>query len=183
MISQKLLKRFLPLLLALGVCGAAPAAMAETSEVNASGFLISLHQEVKATPDQVFLAVGQIGKWWNSEHTWSGNAANLSLALTAGSCFCERWDGNSVQHAQVIMVRKDAVVRMAGALGPLQDMAVNAVLTFAIEVKDGKTLLNMNYRVNGGANSGLDQLASAVDGVLTEQMHRLVSYVDTGTPK
>jgi hypothetical protein len=180
MISRNFFKRSLLFCMAILAIGVAPIALAETSEVNPSGFLVSLHQEVKADPHQVFLAISQVGKWWNRQHTWSGNAANLSLDLVAGGCFCERWDANSAQHALVVLVKKDALVRMVGSLGPLQDMALNGVLTFAINVKEGKTILTVNYRVNGGAKSNLDELAAPVEGVLAEQMHRLVAYAEGG---
>ena len=44
------------------------------------------------------------------------------MAVACG-CFYERWDGGSVQHAQVIGVGKDAYPRLQGALGPRQDYA------------------------------------------------------------
>lgn len=180
MIAKTYLKHALPILMVtLSLC-AAPAALAETSDVNPSGFLVSLHQEVKSDPHHVFLAIGQIGKWWNRQHTWSGNPANLSLELAAGGCFCERWGDNSAQHAQVVLVKKDAMVRMVGSLGPLQDMALNSVLTFAIDTKEGKTMLTVTYRVNGGEKSNLNELAAPVDGVLAEQMRNLVAYVEGG---
>jgi hypothetical protein len=183
MITQTYLKHALSLFAATLYLGVMPVAQAETSEVNPSGFLVGLHQEVKADPHKVFLAIGQIGKWWNRQHTFSGNATNLSLDLVAGGCFCERWNDNSAQHAQVVFVKKDAMVRMVGSLGPLQEMALNGVLTFAIAAKDGKTILTVTYRVNGGEKSGLDELAAPVDGVLSEQMHRLATYAEGGTPE
>jgi uncharacterized protein YndB with AHSA1/START domain len=36
-------------------------------------------------------------RWWPADHTWSGKRENLSLGADVGGCFCERWDGNSVE--------------------------------------------------------------------------------------
>ncbi len=163
-----------------GLLAAAGAAQAETSGVSPSGFIVTIRREVRATPQQVFDAFGRIDQWWNGEHTFSGSAANLSLGMTAGDCFCERWNGNSVMHAQVIYVAKGSVVRMRGSLGPLQDLAVTGVLTFATGAADGKTILKFVYRVSGSPDAALDKLAGPVDGVMNEQATRLVSFIENG---
>jgi uncharacterized protein YndB with AHSA1/START domain len=169
------------LVCAFVLAGAGPAAAA-TSEVSASGFLVTLRQDVKASPHRVYQAIGEVGQWWNAKHTWSGNAANLSLQMQASGCFCERWQGNSVEHGRVIYAAQDSVLRIDGALGPLQALAVKAVLTFAVAEKEGGTTLQLTYRVSGNEAAGLQELAGPVDGVLAEQLKRLVSYAESGTP-
>ena len=173
---------------ALGLAGAlalalAGPAAAATSEVSASGFLVTLRQEVKASPARIYEALGEVDKWWSPRHTWSGNAANLSLARQAGGCFCERWDTNSVEHGRVLYAARDSVLRLQGGLGPLQALAVDAVLTFAIAEKEGKTILQLSYRVSGNDAAALQNFAAPVDGVLAEQFKRLVSYSETGKPQ
>lgn len=158
------------------------AAHAETVDVSASGFLVTIRKEVKATPQQVFDAFGQVDKWWNGEHTYSGNAAHLSIGMSAGDCFCERWNGGSVLHARVIYVRQGSTLRMQGSLGPLQDLAVNGVLTWATGTADGKTVIKFLYRVGGSPGAALDKLAPSVDAVLDEQATRLVNLLETGKP-
>jgi uncharacterized protein YndB with AHSA1/START domain len=156
---------------------------AATSNVSAAGFLVTLQQEVKANPHRVYEALGEVDKWWNSQHTYSGNAANLSLQAQASACFCERWDGNSVEHGRVVYAVRDSALRIQGALGPLQAMAVNAVLTFTLEEKRGRTMLQLTYRVSGNETSGLQELAAPVDQVLGEALQRLVDYIETGKPQ
>jgi hypothetical protein len=107
-------------------------AHAATSEVSPASFLVVLQQEVHARPDDVFSDIGKVEKWWNKDHSYSHDTANLSLQLTPGGCFCERWDGNAIVHATVIAVRKDTQVRLQGGLGPLQDLAVTGILTFTM---------------------------------------------------
>ena len=172
----------LAVILLVAAMTGAPAARAETSGVSPAGFVVRLHRDIAAAPHKVYVTLGQIGSWWNSAHTWSGNASNMSLDMRAGGCFCERWGGNSVVHGQVTFVQQDAVLRMQAGLGPLHAMAVNGVLTFTTKAAGEKTALDLTYRVAGNADSGLDQLASAVDKVLDEQLTRLASLIETGKP-
>ena len=157
-------------------------AAAATSDVSPTGFVVTVQHDVKATPRRVYEALGEIDKWWNGSHSWSGQAANLSLATQAGGCFCERWGNNSVEHARVVFALEDRTLRLEGALWPLQALAVNGLWTFALAPKDGGTTLVVTYRVAGNEAAGLQQLAGPVDGVIVEQVRRLVAYVETGKP-
>ena len=170
------------LCIVLAALGWQAAAHGDTGAVSPTGFVVTHRKEVQATPRQVFEAIGRIGQWWNGQHSYSGDAARLSLELAAGGCFCERWDGGSVQHAQVVGVGKDAYVRLSGALGPLQELAATGVLTFAVKAAEGKTVLTVTYRVGGAADSGLEKWAAPVDRVIGEQATRLAAYVDSGKP-
>jgi hypothetical protein len=133
---------------------------------------------VQATPRQVFEAIGRVDRWWNGQHSFSGDASKLSLELAGGGCFCERWEGGSVQHAQVVGVGRDAYVRLQGALGPLQELAVTGVLTFSMKAVEGRTQLSVTYRVGGAPDSALEKWAGPVDRVIGEQVGRLAAYVD-----
>ena len=158
-------------------------ARAETSNISASGFVSSFREEVKATPDAAWKAIVQLPRWWNDRHTYSGHAANMSLEATAGGCWCERWgEGQSVQHGQVLLVQPGRVLRLSAALGPLQELAVQGVLTIVAGVSEGKTMLRMTYRVGGSADAGLDKMAAPVDQVMAEQYKRLKSLAETGRP-
>lgn len=168
--------------LALALCAATGGAVAATSDVSATGFVASFRQEVKAPPARVFEAMGHIERWWNPAHTYSGDASHLSMPLEAGACFCERWDDGAVMHGRVVMVMRDRVVRVDGAFGPLQALGATGILTLALKVVDGRTVLEASYRVGGPPSAGLDALAPAVDGVIGEQVKRLVSVVETGGP-
>jgi uncharacterized protein YndB with AHSA1/START domain len=168
--------------LGAGLLMAAGAALGEPSAVSPSGFLVTHRHEVRGTPQQVYEAIGRIGRWWNDVHSYSGHASNMSLNLVGGGCFCENWDGNSVQHAQVIQVRRGALVRLQGGLGPLQPLPVNAILTFAIAAVSDKTQLTVTYNVAGNTDAALDKLAAPVDSVIGEAADRLVAYIESGKP-
>ena len=160
----------------------AAAAHAEVIASSPTGFTSTHRKEVKATPAQAFEAIGKLDQWWNPAHSYSGQAANLRLGLRAGDCFCEQWDGNSIEHARVIYVQRDAAVRLEGSLGPLQDMAVNGVLTMSTAIAEGKTFVRMVYRVSGGPEAGLEKLAPIVDKVMAEQFSRWAAFIDTPKP-
>lgn len=171
------------LVLAFGAA-AATSVCAETSQVTSAGFVSQYREEVAAAPEAVWKAMVQMHRWWSPRHSYSGQPGNFSFEPTAGGCFCERWgDGNSVQHATVLMVQNGRVLRVLGAFGPLQDLAINGVLTMVTSAQEGKTMLRFTYRVVGNADSGLDKLAAPVDQVLGEQFKRLKRMAETGSPE
>ncbi len=175
--------------LVMGLAAVQPA-VADTTAVSGSGFTSSFRAEIKPAPAQAWAAVVQLPRWWSSAHTYSGNAANLSLDAQAGGCMCERWRdaagaSHSVQHAQVVLAQEGRVLRLNGGFGPLQDLAVVGVLTIVTSAGAGadadKHFLRMTYRVGGGTEAGLDKLAPAVDGVIGEQFKRLKALIETGS--
>lgn len=163
------------------------SARAEVVSASPSAFLIQAEADVAATPEQTWRALGRIERWWSGAHTYSGDASRLSLDLRAGGCWCERWGrGQSVEHGRVLLaMERDGVrtLRVAAALGPLQEMSVNAVLTFTIAPHASGARMTMTYRVSGDANLGLDQIAPIVDTVLMEQFGRLNRYSASGSPE
>jgi len=152
-------------------------AFAATSEVTPAGFLATFREEVDASPAEAWRTVTRIDRWWSADHTYSGDAANLSLDPVAGGCWCERWNGNSVEHMRVVHALAGKSLRLEGALGPLQAMAVTGVLTLALAPNGEKTTLTVTHRVRGSPDAALDKIATAVDGVLGEQVKRLAALL------
>jgi hypothetical protein len=169
-------------LLAAAIGLMATGAQAAVTARSDTAFTTTYSQVVTGSPAQVYAALAKVGAWWNPAHTYSGDAANLTLSLTGGGCFCETLPGGGVQHGVVLMAwQARNLVRLQGALGPLQSMTTNAILT--IEAKngpDGKVEIAASYRVIGG--EGLGRLADPVDSVVGEQIARLARYVGTGKP-
>src|SRR5262245_51920379 len=59
-------------------------------QVTQNGFLVKFEVNVNAPAAKVYDAlVGQVGSWWNPEHTYSHDAKNLSIDARPGGCFCE----------------------------------------------------------------------------------------------
>ena len=168
---------------ALALAAIAPFAHAEIKESSADAFFLTYSGAVAAPTSKTYADIVQIARWWDSEHTYSGKSANLSIRPEAGGCFCEKWKDGSVEHGEVLMAMPGKVLRMRTALGPLQERALTGILTFWIRNEDSTTTLTVEYRVNGANSSGLDQLAPSVDDVLGTQLDRLRRYIATGNPE
>jgi uncharacterized protein YndB with AHSA1/START domain len=165
------------------VVAAAGPASAEVKSVAQNGFEVVSVATIAAPPDRVYAALGEVGRWWDSSHTFSRDAANLSLELRAGGCFCERLkDGGSVQHMQVVYAAPSAGLRLRGALGPLQMEGVDGSLSWTLKPGEGGTNVTQSYVVGGYIRGGMEQWAPRVDRVLDEQLQRLKSYVEGKSP-
>jgi uncharacterized protein YndB with AHSA1/START domain len=165
---------------------ASPSIRAEVTDSAADGFTVKATVTIHASPADVYkrlVGVGEIGNWWNSAHTFSGDAHNLSIDERPMGCFCEKLPNQGVvRHMEVIYIQPGKTLRMAGAIGPLQAFAVSAVATFNLSADAGGTRLDFTYTVGGYAPQGLIKIAPIVDTVLTEQINRLKNYVETGDP-
>jgi uncharacterized protein YndB with AHSA1/START domain len=167
--------------LALTATALSSEAGAEVVDAQPNGFEVKREAVLNAPADKVYAALSQPSRWWNKDHTWSGSAANLSLAPMAGGCFCEKLpNGGSVMHMTVVFAQPSQALRLSGALGPLQMTGATGALGWVLSEKDGKTTLTQTYDVGGYAKGGLDKLAPVVDKVLGEQFDRLTAYVETG---
>ena len=163
--------------LVLALAAAGLPVHAAVSEVTPAGFLVSVREEVPAGPQAAWDTLVQVNRWWNGQHSYSGDASNLSLEPRAGGCWCERWQGNSVEHGRVLYALPGKGLRIEGAFGPLQAMALNAVLTFKLEPAGEKTAIVVTYRVRGSPDAGLDNMAGSVDAVIGEQVKRLADLL------
>src|SRR5204863_72537 len=120
--------------------------------------------------DRVYAALGEVGHWWDPSHTFSRDAANLSMELRAGGCFCERLkDGGSVQHLQVVYAAPGQGLRLRGALGPLRTEGVDGALSWRLKAGEGGTSVTLSYVLGGYIRSGMEQWAPEVDRVLAEE--------------
>jgi uncharacterized protein YndB with AHSA1/START domain len=153
-------------------------------DVSPSGFLVRHEAVVDATPDKVYrtLTAG-VGSWWNPEHTRSGDSKNLSIAARPGGCFCEKLkDGGGAEHMRVVFVSPRRVLRMVGALGPLQEFGLAGSMTWTLTAQGSATKVELTYSVGGYFRGGFERIAPAVDGVVGEQLSRLERFVETGSP-
>lgn len=170
---------------AVALLAAAPA-HAEVKQTWAAGFRLENRAVIAAAPDKVWAALGQIGKWWNGAHSYSGDSANMTLVLTPGGCFCEALPklgpGAGVKHGEVVMVMPGQTLRLDAPLGPLQGEGVSAALTFTLKATaDGGTEVAETFNV-GGARPEIVDYAAGIDAVVGEQLGRLKAYVETGKP-
>lgn len=175
------------ILLAATLAAASSPAMAEVKATSDTGFNIVHIASVKATPDEIWKRLLAPKDWWNKAHSWSGSSAGFYIDAQANGCFCELIqetgaDGKlkttgSVEHMRVIFAQPGKVLRMQGALGPLQSEAVIGTLTVAMEpAKDGTlTKVSFFYVVGGYMRYKVPEIAPAVDKVLAEQFRNLLS--------
>ncbi len=145
------------------------AAGAEVKSAAPDSFLIEHRFTIAAPAAKAWESLLHPERWWPSDHTYSGKRENLSLDATPGGCFCERWDGGSVEHGRVVLAMPGKMLRFDSALGPMQEMAVSGVITVSLEEKDGTTTAVVTHRVSGDASHKLDALAPIVDQVNGQQ--------------
>ena len=121
----------------------------------------------RSRPSAAFAAFGNIGGWWDAQHTYSGDSSNLRLTLTPGGCFCERFpDGGGIEHMRVTFVEPGKHLILTGTLGPLLYEATTGVLDVQIKPVAGGSQVTLDYRAAGFAKGGADKLAPGVDAVL-----------------
>ena len=175
-------------LILFAACGTliAVPANAEIKSQSEAGFVVGHTAEVLAKPEDVWKRLLVPKDWWNPAHSWSGKTDGFYIDAQAGGCFCELLqdkaaDGTmkprgSVEHMRVLFTDPGKVLRMTGALGPLQSEAMQGTLTVAMEpLKDGAgTKLSLSYVVGGYMRYKVSEIAPAVDAMLGDQFQRLI---------
>ncbi len=174
-------------LLVLAALTFAAPASAEVTRQTDSGFTVTREVTVDVAPDDAWKALVAPARWWNGEHSWSKDAANLYLIPQAGGCFCEllrnkgddtiKTAGGSVRHMEVIFAQDGKLLRMSGALGPLQSEAVVGILTFTLKPAEKGTAISATYNVGGYMAYPVAEIAPAVDGMIGEQVNRLAELL------
>lgn len=177
------MNRYLQIGLLLGAVMAAPMTGATVLEVGDNGFALRNEAVITAPAKKVWDALVRPGKWWDSEHTYSGDARRMKLDAEPGGCFCEELDhGGGVAHAEVVQVQPGKVLRLVGSLGPLQQDGVAGSLTWSLKEEGGVTTVTQTYSVGGYRQGGFVEMAPIVDHVMSIQLQRLQRYLQTGTP-
>lgn len=161
-------------LVLIAAAAAASPAAAEVKSAAPAGFAVESRAVVAAAPAEAYAQIVRIDEWWDAAHSYSGNAANLSLQARPGGCFCERLaDGGGVEHMRVVSARPGVELRLQGGLGPLQAEAVTGSLSWSLKPAGGGTEIVQRYVVGGYVEGGADRIAPAVDQVLAGQLLRL----------
>lgn len=175
--------------LAAALVASTPAA-AEVVSSDENGFSIRVEASTAAAPEAVFALFATPQRWWSPTHTWSGDSASMRIEpQRAGGCWCEALPLlGSVEHGHIIRWDPEhSRVLFRAELGPLQALPVNGKLEWiAVGLPDGTTRVAMRYEVAGRGMDDPVALASAVDGVLGQQLARLIAAADAaaspGTP-
>ena len=170
------------LLLALAACAVSCAAAAEVVDSQPDGFTIKETATIAASPAKVWATLIRPSAWWSSDHTYSHDARNLSLDPKAGGAWIETLPGGGgVRHMEVVYIDPPSVLRLEGALGPLQAMGGSGHMTVTLKPRGEATDVTLTYDFGGHTPGGLKPMAPAVDGVLAEQLTRLKAAAEKGS--
>lgn len=176
-------------LLLLPLLALAQPAAAEVVTKSENGFVVRMAAEVNAPPAEAWRTLITPAQWWSSQHTFSGEAANLTFEPVVGGCFCEllpRPDDapagqklGGVQHMRVVYIEPPRAMRLVGALGPLQSEALAATMTMTVKptttpAGKGSRIL-FEYVVGGFMRYTVDEIAPAVDRMLAAQLKSLAT--------
>ena len=172
-------------ILGIAAIGTVTAAQAEVTNIADNGFTVQHQTVIAGETEAVWKAMIAPSRYWNSDHSWTGDAENFYLVPQAGGCFCElirttsadniKSSDGSVQHMRVIYAHDNKMLRMSGALGPLQSEAVIGTLTMQLRPQGETTLVRFTYKVGGYMEFPVNEIAPAVDSVIGEQLSRLAA--------
>ncbi|MGB5723715.1 MAG: hypothetical protein WBM39_04820 [Parasphingorhabdus sp.] len=178
-----MIKQISRTILLAAVLSGATAAQAEVTNTAENGFTVQHEAVISGDNEAVWKAMIAPSRYWSSDHSWTGNAENFYLIPQAGGCFCElirttsddniKSSDGSVQHMRVIFAHNNKMLRLSGALGPLQGEAVTGTLTMLLQPQGDATAVRFTYKVGGYMEFPVDQIAPAVDGVIGQQLARL----------
>jgi uncharacterized protein YndB with AHSA1/START domain len=167
----------------VSVFAASYPAGAAVVDVAPNGFTVRVSAHIAAKPTSVYAALITPARWWSSDHTFSGDAAHLSLDAKAGGCWCEKLPGGgSVSHLTVVYADPGKVLRLRGALGPFLGYAVDGAMTWSLKAGGDGTDLSLEYTLGGYIKDGFQPLSKAADGVLGDQVARLKRLIEGGSP-
>lgn len=170
------------ILIAAAALCAAPAA-AEVVQSAPGGFEVKNTVTVTAPVDRAWTVVLAPRLWWDKEHTYSEDSANLTLDERPGGCFCEKLPNKGgVEHMRVVYIQPPRMIRMVGALGPLQAEAADGTMAITLTKAGAGTSITMTYVAGGYIRGGAEKLAPIVDRVLAQQLAGLQRAIDGGLP-
>jgi len=177
-------RALVPSFAVLAAALAASRASGEVVDVADNGFTIKITVAVPVDSSRAYATVVDgVSRWWDPEHTYSGDASNLSIEARPQGCFCEKLPAQGfVRHLTVINAMPGKLLRLEGGLGPLQGMAVSGIMTWTFKPADKGTTVEMRYAVGGYNPPGFKDLAPLVDSVLRGQLERYRHFLATGKP-
>src|SRR6185436_9977231 len=92
---------------------AARLAAADVVDRSTSGFTVKTAVAVAAAPQRIYENLLNVAAWWDKDHTYSGDAKNMTLAAQPGGCFCEKVPGGgAVEHGRVVNVSPGKLLRL-----------------------------------------------------------------------
>ncbi|WP_332657876.1 hypothetical protein [Brevundimonas sp.] len=163
-----------PLLAAVLALCATPAS-AEVVARTADSFTLRYAEAADIEPDEIPGALRGLSRWWEPAHTYTGSAANLSLDLTPGGCWCEKFpDGTDFDHARTVSAGPDRFVFEA-PFGPLRGKTTSARLTVSWQATNDVWTPIWTMAVEG---PGIGAMADTVDSVMSNAYQRWLYFLE-----
>jgi hypothetical protein len=170
--------------IALAVLLAFPSIVqAKVVAKGATGFVVEHKVEVKTDAKSAYDAFVNVGSWWASSHSFSGDAKNLSIDTKPGGFWGETLpNGGFVKHLDLVHAAPGSMLVFSGGLGPLQFMGVAGSMTVNFKPGKGTTTVTLHYDVGGRDDKNFEDISKAVDGVIAEQFARYANFASSGKP-
>lgn len=156
----------------------APLAGAEVVSSSDTSYVLRHEANAEMPPAELWERLVNPASWWSAEHSYSGDADNLSLDLRAGGLWQETWDNNAVAHGQILTILEGQVLRLEAPFGPLQAMGAYVIWTITLKPDGEGTLVVFDEIANAPVGSNLALVAPAVDGVKTAAIESLTAAND-----
>lgn len=157
---------------------AAPAA-AEIVTRSENAFTLRYTAGMQVAPKDAAPAMTKLASWWDKDHTYTGDSANLSLDLSPGGCWCETLDsGDAFDHGRTVSVGSDRLVFDA-PFGPLRGKATKAELVVEWPPANRDGQITWTFVVEG---PGVGAMADTVDGVMGAGFNRFSHFLHHGKP-
>lgn len=161
--------------LVIGCLFAAGPAGAEVVSSSPTHFELRLEAASSLSAEALWDRLVDPAAWWHPSHTYSGDAANLSLDVRPGGLWKEEWDGGSVLHGRVLFIQPGSTLRLEAPFGPLQSIGAYTIWTITITATDEGSLVVFDEVSTGPPTADMAGLAPAVERVKAEAIGRLAS--------
>lgn len=163
--------------LGLLLCGPGHGEVVSSSDTH---FVLHLEMSSTLPPDRMWERLVNPARWWHPDHTYSGDAGNLTLTAEAGGLWREDWAAGSVAHGEVLYVQEGEILRLEAPFGPLQGLGAYTVWTITIEPAGDGSLVLFDEISSAPPGSKMDEMAKAVDYVKSEAIQRLAAGQPAG---
>lgn len=151
------------------------AAIADIVSSSATHYVLRHESRTQLSVEALWERLIRPASWWHPDHTYSGDAANLSLALEPGGLWQETWEGGAVAHGEVLLVIDGSTLRLNAPFGPLQGAGAYAIWTITVAEDEEGTIARFEETATGPESAALHELAPAVDFVKSEAIRRLTA--------
>jgi uncharacterized protein YndB with AHSA1/START domain len=126
-------------------------------------------------PERLWQRLVTPSSWWHPDHTYSGDAGNLTLDARAGGLWQEQWASGAVAHGTVVYIEHAKTLRLEAPFGPLQALGAHAIWTISLSPHEDGTLVVFDEIATAPQGSNMVEMAKAVDFVKSEAMRRLIA--------